>query len=982
MKNIIYNISALTLLATLLAISGGVVEKFSDGDNKITFISVLSTIGAFIAGYFGTGSTLAEISKRFQTGVINDFLDFLLRNYFPLQNPIKDITPSEFDIKIKSLNKEIKKYCEGYINENKTSRIKEILDVPFIPYDKKNNGKTLIKTIYDFHTEQFDGNNTSFIIGEAGSGKSFSTRQIALSFLEKGQIDSKIIVPILIPISSWRKGVKFKSWIVGKVASIYMGNKDIKYIDKLINKPPENYHLIYLFDGLDEIKNEIIEDFFQMVTQFIEANHVIIGTRKEIFKLFTDRDLTENKSNLKHSNCVELTSLDENIITNVFLENLNIKDQELILSNLQRFVLFNTPLLIGILVKVIKSKSDLSELLNSENIKEYVWDEFSEINFKEKVKEEREKFHFTLATLRNYACWMAKREHENFSLDDLQPEVLTGYVQKWTYVILTRTIIGIIISIGIGFTMSGPFDFVPAGLLGGFISSISFLSPLNHWIYSNSKEKIITNIIVFKTVIASSIYFIISLLVFGLYFSVSGHRQEMIQIIAPADFVIGILFAIMFTVLGALRDFRYSLHDDIQLIQKRSVFRLGALDFPSAMIFTVGFGLVAGIICSTLSLLFSNAFPENIFTGWLKGTSSLWKIGVFEMTFIMVIPIAASLGLLIGLNNPRYYKFEENGSSFKEIGLLPHFSVSRTIYSSLIMSILVLIIFAFSGSWISMYVFNTGWEGGNKGIQIGLSAGVFIGLWWGWKDIIKIWVIRIMLFLKGEAPLSFTGLLKDFEGLRFITRIGERYSFLDPSLYKYLQSGGNNYMKPSRNVNWILLLLIFFIALILSLRIYLKDRYYWHSPDEGLSLNCISSSLKPISKTKVLVLNDGKLNIESNGLICVGRILGHVTPLGTAAGFFGMPLNSSFNKLEEYKHGALIYRLKPDDKWHAVYGVSQVKFLENYILSKKFLQTISVNKMDTLEFDLNDKEWQNNSNSFHINLELFSGNDTMPTPTK
>ncbi|MCC6410696.1 MAG: hypothetical protein IT270_03500 [Saprospiraceae bacterium] len=815
-----------------------------------------------------------------------------------------------------------------------------------------------------YHTDHFDGATTSFIIGNAGAGKSFAIKQIALNLLDKPT--PKTIIPILLPISSWQEENDLYSWVAATTAQWYLQGAYLEYVDDLIRMQSDQYEIVYLLDGLDEIQNELIEDFFQKMKKTLGVKHLVVGTRREVFYMFKEKLL------LHDYQCYELQQLDASKIRDILRDNVYADRQEKILATPLVYEKFNTPLLLAVLSKVVNNEPNLTY---DESLEQTVWKKFTSIKYEEYAKNGSEKLSYSLAKLQNYAGWLARRENEFFSLDDLQPSVLQGRALQWTYALITRLLIGIIISMGIGFTMSGPMDFILAGMLGGLMSVIAFVLPIERWIYPDGNTKKINVEIGFKIFTVSTVYLVFSLLVFGIYFSISGQRRDMIGAIAPADWTIGILFAIMFTVLGAIRDFRYGFNNDIQLIQKRNIFRLDALDVPMALVFALVFSLIVGLICAGLMVLFADHFPQNIFTGWIMEISKDWQMNIFSMGFMMVLPVSALIGLLIGLNNPKYYKFDESNIERETKHALPYYSVSRTIFSSLTFSLLVMVMVAITWGMINLQLFKTGWEGGNKGIQSGLAAGFFIGLWWGWKDIIKIWVLRLILYVKGEAPFSFSLLLKDLEHLAIVIRNGARYNFLHLTLHEYLRSESFE-LKPSRRISWLLPLLAFGIFAVVGLRIYERDQYYWQHPGDGMHLECRTGSLKPLEKHKVLVLQNGSLCLESKGLVRVGRILGHVTPLGTGTGFFGMPLKSSFNIVPEFKHGVLMCRRSSNLNWFALHKNSQAQFLDTYPPLKTYRDTITVSQNDTLEFALNDTEWQNNAKGFRIALELLPTNDS------
>ncbi len=977
MKNIGFHIVAIALLAILILTAGDAAHDLLEEKGKITTLSALSAFVAMVGGYFALGAGLAELHKRFKSGTIHDFLYTLLKYYFPLHKPIKSFTQADLDRFFETKFKHaIKNYCNKRLNVDRYVQIKEIIDIPFdhSEYSEKEFYlhdilENLIQTICNFHLPPDDRDtfNTSFIIGKAGSGKSFAIKRVALALLEKVKSnEGKIIVPLPIPVSNWQ-GTSMEGWVISTAHNLFFseenkifsrGNKET--IAEFLKNQKDKYEIIYLFDGLDEIKNEHIEGFFTAVKGFLGTKSIIFSTRKEVFDQFLKREL------LSYFHLFKFKDLSKDQIQFVIEENIKNKHKKQIIDNNEVYENFSTPLLLGVLAKVVNDGGDSldSEMLKGKNILSYIWGKFIEIVFEEKSRDGKDRFSFSLDQLLIYAHFMAKREEDGFNLDDLQPKVLIDISSTWFYAIFTRLLIGIVISMGIGFTMSGPLDFIPAGLLGGLISGIAFLLPTENWIFSDPNQKVYSIMAGIKIILCSLVYLFLSLVVFGVFFSISGQRRDMIELIAPADWIIGILFAVMFTILTGVHDLQHNFKGDIQLIQKRSIFHYKALDFPKALSFTLAFGVIVAMVCSGLAVLYSRYFPTNIFTGWMKETSLDWGMTIFIMVFCIVLPIASSIGFIVGLNNPNSYKVDEE----QQKDLLPYFSITNTIYNSIILSFVVMLVFAGAWSLFNMLFFQTGWEGGNKGIESGFAAAIFIGIWWGWKDIIKTWVLRLTLSLKGEASISFPKMIKDFEKLGIIIRTGARYEFRDRSLDKYLEKREDLDAFSYPRIKWILPPLIIAIFLIVLVRITWKEKFYWNAPITGLELTNYTKAAKKISTNQVKVLKSGKLIIQSRGLVRVGRILGHVTPVGTSTGFFGMPLKTTFNILPEGKHGALMYRLGAQGSWRTVYNNPQVQFMDTYRFLKTHKSTLLVKKNDTLEFAINDTEWQNNFKDFHIRI--------------
>lgn len=974
MKKLIFHVLALCIIASLLMTTGGIIGKMMEGENwKLNFASVLSTAGAVVAAYYGLGAALGEMYKRFRHGIANEFIGFFLNRYSIFHKPVKEIKPAHLEKIRLALINGIKVYCEQKLYEDKVLQIKEIENIPFEGFDQlgkpvPKTGK-LVDTVCDFHTSHFAGATSSFVIGDAGAGKSFALRQMALSFLNRTH--SKKIIPILLPISSYQKDSGIYNWIIGMSAKLYLQGKYQDFVHALVHETPEDVEIVYLLDGLDEIESHLISVFFEEMNKVLSAEHVIIGTRKEVFYLFQEKGL------LSLYQYYDLKPLGPEKVAEIIRDNVPEPKADALLAVPEIPQKFKTPLLLGVLAKVVNQKEDLTPLMRADSVLETVWDDYADLVHRDKSRINRTRFHFPLEKLLHYAAWQARRGEQFFSLDDIQPIILRDRISLWAYALLSRLLIGIVLSIGLGFTMSGPFDFLPAGLLGGLLLSISFMLPLHTWIGQTGVSGMRVGL---KVTFASLLFFMFALLVFGLFFALSGIRRDMMGMLAPADWIIGLFFAILFTIFGAIRDLRYYIDNDIQLMQKRHVLlRLDALDFPMALIAGLVIGVFLGLICAGSTVFYTRAFPGNVFTVWVQDTANAWQMSRFALAFWVVFPVAGLAGLFIGLNNPRLYKFDTNrhADDNPERFELPNFSVWRTVKNSLGLSALALVLSAVIWGWFNMAIFKTGWEGGNKGIESGLALGIFIGIWWGWKDIFKIWTLRLVLFLKGEAPLSFSRLTDQLKTLGIIIANGARFNFLEPSLHKYLASEGYSKRQKSISVAWILPLLLIPVLGLLVLRIAYKQRFYWQKAEQGLQIQWPDQGINPIGPAKCVALQDGRLHIRTEGLVRAGRIMGHVNPLGSNAGFFGAPMSGSYNILPQFKHGALLYRLSERSEWRLVFDGQASQFMDTYPPYRVYEAMPAIRRNDTLEFLINDLEWQNNAQAFSIQLSFAAPNDTI-----
>ncbi len=106
---------------------------------------------------------------------------------------------------------------------------------------------------------------------------------------------------------------------------------------------------------------------------------------------------------------------------------------------------------------------------------------------------------------------------------------------------------------------------------------------------------------------------------------------------------------------------------------------------------------------------------------------------------------------------------------------------------------------------------------------------------------------------------------------------------------------------------------------------------------------------------ETIALNAGdRLEVVANGTVTVGQFLGTVTPRGKEKGLFGVPIDE-YDIVPKYPHGALMYRLGPDQPWILCGDGCLIKVTKSGIMN--------------IEFSINDNNTGDNSGSFHVTLK-------------
>ena len=1001
-KQVVFHIIT---IVSIVIIFGYTIDIFEVFKNNFAFGSIVKTLVSVVVAYFGIGQGVERLAIRYKRGNLHDYLQFLLLTYFNSFHLIKDPDLIDLGNGLTSLKKGIEDFCMDQISPDNYRGLQELKTLPYSSKKRiTGNHEKVFATplgisLTDYLAEYYKNSKETdgaiiFITGDPGAGKSYTLKQLTLSILKA----SEFLVPLYLPISTWRSDTSVHKWITKTAADFYMYGKKIEVIEALMDNKYKEYRTVLLLDGLDELEDSLIGSFTEqlMNENEIKFKNFVISTRTETFESLKGNKIVNAYQ--QYSIC----NLDEDFTKKVLLEQNNSIHLDSLYLNKDLFKQINSPLLIDLFLKV--QEKITNDDLQSENFLGTLWDKYIHLVYQDKelgkhysplekigngteqnkIEEKNDennnikpvKFHFSESQLSLYSIQLAKRQDgEYFTIGELQPKILETKRERYLYALFTRLLIGIIISVGIGFLMSGPFDFLLSGLFSGFLAFCFFILPykplkldktFKDGLVNTSKYGMKSG---FKALSGILIYFVITLIIMGLYFSASGLRRDMWQYLALADFIIGLFFAIMFTILCGVHDLKYGFSDDINLIEKEFIGKFGYFDLWGAIKFTAPFGLLTGLFVSISGISFSQNLPDNIFSKWLLETAQSWQIGLFPMIFWSVFPIAVVMGLMIGLNNPKLYFMESNEiNNDLKAKWLPNYSISRTVLSSLYFSLTMTILLAILWSWVCMKLFQTGWDAGNRGIDNAIAVGIFIGLWWGWKDLIKLWILRLLLYFKGDTPLSYSKMLKDLEVLGVLKRIGARFKFTHQTLKDhYINTPKQSNIKK---IYWMFPIVMFVLASVFCVRIVFRYKFYWNE-SSGISLQSKSNELKQISSKKVLVTEAGLLQIKSKGLIRAGRIMGSITPLGSETGFFGFPLKNSFDIYPNFRHGALMFQNSRDGIWKAVYGDKNIEFLANFPPLKWYTETILVNPSDTITFDINDLEWQNNSKEFNIELTLL-----------
>lgn len=335
-----------------------------------------------------------------------------------------------------------------------------ILELPdqshqILPPDKK------ISQIFD------EMGRMLLILGEPGSGKTTTLLELTHELIvqvEKDEIFSQP-VPVVFNLSTWVKGQMLVDWLVAELTSKYQINKRIG------RSWLENYRVLPLLDGLDEVKPEYRAACVEAISTFGEkyglAGLAVCSRLEEYISL---------PVRLKLNGAIRLQPLTREQVYHYLdaagpkLETLKeALEQDKGLQDLAR-----SPLALDIMSLAYQDtsvKSLTTQILNTvEARRRHLFDTYIERMFKRKGKRTKP---FTNKETKNHLVWLAKKTAEHnqtfFLLEQLQPNWLSNYFWQIIYVFISRLIGGICIGLAMGALMSGSRD----GLIFGFVGGIT-----------------------------------------------------------------------------------------------------------------------------------------------------------------------------------------------------------------------------------------------------------------------------------------------------------------------------------------------------------------------------------------------------------------------------------------------------------------------------------------------------------------------------
>lgn len=284
------------------------------------------------------------------------------------------------------------------------------------------------------------------ILGEPGSGKTTTMLELARDLIIQAEKDHNQAIPAIFNLSSWRdKGQSLNDWLLEELRTKYQVPKKTGQLWL------EQHRLLLILDGLDEVRSVQQEFCVSAINEFVQEypSGVVVCCR---LKEYTDLPV---RLKLNGAICLQPLSVDlaNEYLTKAGSELAALREALKEDQNLQELV--KTPLMLSIMSLAYQDQpvGSLSST-GFETIavrRKHVFNVYIERMFERKGKQRQDG---TKETVRRWLQWLAHklRLHSQsiFLIEQLQPSWLSTRSQLIGYLLISRLAAGLMLGVSAG----------------------------------------------------------------------------------------------------------------------------------------------------------------------------------------------------------------------------------------------------------------------------------------------------------------------------------------------------------------------------------------------------------------------------------------------------------------------------------------------------------------------------------------------------
>ena len=609
-------------------------------------------------------------------------------------------------------------------------------------------------------------NRALLILGEPGSGKTITLIELARDLISRAEADPTQPIPVVFNLSSWiDKRQSLHDWLVFELSTKYQIPKCIGYAWLKDNRT------LPLFDGLDEVQSEIRASCVEAINHFAETFGLpgrVICCRINEYSALAVR--------LKLNGAIFLQSLTHTQVDNYLAaggSNLITLRQALQKDNaLQE--LAQSPLMLSIMSLAYQDLSlkDLTDavIVTNNDRRKNLFNIYTYSMFKRKGKFERP---YSNTQTMHWLSWLAqkmtKHSHAVFLIESMQPNWLQTHWHHSIYSLVMFSIYGIVVGLNSGvFWLAAKelFDIEKVVMKGhgyemniwlaasliwalciGLVYEFKFKSLEANEISQRAKYLQTAAQIVVHAMTWTFIWILIWLYLGGQNIGL----QRLFQPLITGAFVVAIL--------GAWNSSRQSLVNNIQTVEALgwswAEAKRGAI-----------WGLAGGIALWCIWLLLDALTWEEPFVQYQLFASE-WFYR-YSLLYWLVGPIVGMI--FFGL-----------GSRVLKTKAIPNQGIRLSISNSIIAGF---IFGTFTGLPIALI-----WAAFGRSPKAGLGMGLLYFataiLWYGGWDVLRHFMLRLILHFERNTPRRYAHFLDYAAKLNFLQKVGGGYIFIHRLLLEH-----------------------------------------------------------------------------------------------------------------------------------------------------------------------------------------------------
>ncbi|MEQ9299943.1 MAG: glycerophosphodiester phosphodiesterase family protein [Cyclobacteriaceae bacterium] len=938
------------ILSIITASTVLIFDQLSESNYRLTIFTTLGLIVVYLVKVFA-----------------EDYVKFYLKRVFKTLGIVRkhvEVNISEVNLeRLKDrLEGQVKNICEEYLDDLRKGEIPVIKDLNWEYVRKSKDSSVHTGSLKEVFEKTNKRKYQSFVIvGEAGVGKTSSFYQYILDIIDDRSSLEKEPIPVYLPLDNWSSEIGFNDWVASTISKLYGIEK------QLANLLIEGSHLILFLDGLDQMAEASRKLVFMDLLEFTKLSGTVALTSRSNgllgFNSDQNGEIIGFNSFLSEYKLLPLRS--EQVLK--IVKNLDSRtDIEKVITAspmLKSFIRYPMALFLFSKVSVELNNEEIRSLEKGNDLDTFskLWKKYDHLQFSGN-NTATPQLRYTADKCRSWLKRMSLGSSDQFFIEALQPSYITRRSDKFLYYLTSRVISTLVLSIAIGFFLSAPFEYFGSGIVMGLtVTMVHILIIKYHFTKRLSalpyKLDHLTINFFYGIPVAMSLI---------LYFGFSTPRLEdgmlLNGLFAPTQGNIGIFMSLFAGTVYGQRAIWQNLDLDIKPVENivydwKQFFKFGAIG-----------GISVGLILMLAVIFIDQFFRSSAFAIWINGNSYNLDIRIFAFIAGLICGFPL-IGMIGSFRRNTLIDFKEKQKSNIKPNHGIKYSLINAIKAGTIASFFLCIAFG------SFFGFMSG-EFTNliKGVKAGFGGGLLVFLWFGGLEVVQHYTLRLIIFLRGYGPWSFSAFFLDLSKARFIKSVGASFSFIHPTIKGYfVQTDYNSTARPNRTMN----VLVITVASVIMLYhvmtpFYLRfsQPHFWQNP-YGFTFIDIPPFARQVDDNKVVFLNgidQEVVEITASGNVSVGAFVGNTTPGGTEAGFMGFKIDDVYDYdtalTAEFSHAALLMKNTKNAHWK---NFGKDNFF-NTLNSSRSLR-VPVSYGDTLEFIVNDKEYHNNHNTFDIMIE-------------